>query len=170
MDQDQTLKEVFHVAGDAPDPVGMARGRGVAPGYNLTKSALGHPMLLYRLSTGEEVILEADVYEIPTMDGKKPEQYIHILCPRCLAGGRKNLLTIRPEVKQFSYDKDAAVPVFPGWTREQFARAFPNGVGGLLSVAPFRCTWEEVPELRRDHGLGQCTWQVAIDHNVVRDA
>lgn len=157
------LKDVFHVAGDAPDPEGTGL-RGVAPGYDLTKSAVGHPKLLYKLPTGEEIVLEADVYDGP--DGR----YIYLLCPRCLASGRNNQLRIRAGIKQFSYERGERVPLFPGWSREQMKHAFPNGAGGLLSVEPFRCTWEEAPDLQRDHGLNQCTWSVSIDKNVVKDA
>lgn len=165
-----TIKEVFHVAGDAPDPTrgrggGIAQGaRGVAPGYDMTKGAAGHPMLLGWVN-GQGVILEADVYALPGQPS-----YIHLICPMCLANGRTQMLTIREGVKAFSYDPRADVPPFPRWTRDQMLHAFPNGVGGLLSVEPFRCTWEEAADASRGFGFSVCTWQVAIDKNVVRPA
>lgn len=163
MQPEQTIKDVFHVAGDAPDPEGLGR-RGLHGGQDFTKSAMGHPKLLYRVPGGsQEIILEADVFDGP--DGR----YIYLLCPRCLAGGRENQLRIRAGMKQFSYERGDAVPVFPGWTREQMAQAFPHGAGGLLSVEPFSCTFEEVPDLERGHDLGRCQWRVSIDKNVVRD-
>lgn len=160
----QTLKEVFHVAGDAPDPRGGDL-RGVAAGYDLTRSALGRPMLHYRLPDGTELVLEADVYAMP-----EQPIYVLMLCPRCLAGGRQNALRIVQGAKAMVYEPAAAVPPFPGWTQEQMAHAFPHGAGGLLSVEAFGCTWEETPELRRDFGMSVCGWRVAIDKNVVRDA
>ncbi len=156
------LKDVFHVAGDAPDPEG-GRARGVAPGYQLTRAAQGHPMLHYKLSTGAEIILEADVYDVP-------DRYIYLLCPLCLARGRKNMLRIREGIKAFNYEPTASVPVFPGWTMEQMKHAFPNGAGGLLSVEAFACTWEEDPTLHRGGGFEKCGWKVSIEKNVVRDA
>lgn len=163
MQHDQpTHKEIFHVAGDAPDPTGMTNTRGVAPGYDLTGSALGHPMLLHRLY-GKEMVLEADVYK---MDGEP--MYIHLICPMCLANGRTSALRIVEGKKKLSYDPRADVPTFPGWSRDQMLHTFPHGLGGLLSVEPFGCTWEESPELQRGFGLSCCTWKVAIDNNVVR--
>lgn len=149
------------MAGDAPDPEGGA-AHGVAPGYQLTRSAQGHPMLIYKLPTGVEIILEADVYDVP-------DRYIYLLCPLCLARGHKNMLRIREGVKAFSYDPAAPVPVFPGWTMDQMRNAFKNGAGGVLSVEPFECTWEEVPDLARGSGFQKCGWRVSIDKNVVRD-
>lgn len=156
------IKDVFHVAGDAPDPGGTGL-RGVAPGYDLTKAAMGHPMLLYRLPQGQELILEADVFDGP--DGR----YIYLICPRCFARGHTQQLRIRSGIKAFSYEPNEPVPVFPGWTREQFAHSFPRGAGGVLSVAPFQCTWEEDPTLQRADGFARCGWHVSIDKNVVRD-
>ena len=164
MQTSPTTKDIFHVAGDVPDPSGTGM-RGVAPGYRFTQTALGHPMLHYRLSTGEEIILEADVYALP-----EQPMYVHLICPRCLAAGRQVGLKIDQSQKGMSYDPRAAVAPFPGWTREQMAHALPGGTGGALSIEPFACTWEEAPELRRGFGLGRCGWRVAIDNNVVRDA
>lgn len=155
-------KDLFHVAGDAPDPTG-GNLRGVAAGYDLTKTALGHPMLFYRVGS-EEMILEADVYDLNDLP-----LHVRLLCPICLAMGRTVGLTIWANQKAMQYEKDAAVPVFPGWTEAQMRHAFPEGAGGRLSVEPFRCTWEATPELSRRFGLSQCPWKVAINNNVVRD-
>jgi hypothetical protein len=165
MDQpSRTLKDVFHVAGDAPDPTGTGL-RGVAPGYRLNQSALGHPMLLWRVpGTGQEMILEADVYALPDQP-----MHIYLLCPVCLMTKQSNQLSIRADHKKFDYEPFHAVPTFPGWTHEQMAHAFPNGAGGRLSVEPFRCTFEMTPDMQRAFGLNQCTFSVAIDNNVVRN-
>lgn len=162
MPENTALKDVFHVAGDAPDPEG-GRARGVAPGYELSQSAQGHPMLLYKLSTGQEIVLEADVYDVA-------DKYIYLLCPLCLARGRKNMLRIREGIKAFRYDRLIDPPTFPGWSDEQMRHAFPRGLGGTLSVEPFECTWEESPELTRGGGFEKCGWRVSIEKNVVKDA
>lgn len=157
-----TSKELFHVAGDAPDPSGTGL-RGVSPGYDLTKSALGHPFLLWRRPDGGEMMLEADVYAMPGSP-----MYIIILCPLCAMNGRTSGLRIDQAKKAMSYDEKASISCFPGWTKEQTKGAFPNGTGGVLSVEPFACTWEESPDLKRDFGLSKCNWRVAIDNNFVR--
>lgn len=164
MQPPSTLKDVFHVAGDQPDPAGTNL-RGVAPGYRLNQSALGHPMLLWKVpGTGRELVLEADVYALPDQP-----MHIYLLCPVCLMSKQQNQLSIRRDQKQFSYELDREVPTFPGWTHEQMLHAFPRGLGGLLNVEPFRCTFEMQPELQRAFGLAQCTFSVAIDNNVVRN-
>lgn len=156
-----TIKEVFQVAGDRPDPAGTGL-RGVMPGYDLRQSAAGHPLLLWRHPAGE-LVLEADVYQLPGQP-----TYIHLLCPQCLQAGRQNALRITQERKAISYDPAREPPTFPGWTDRQMRDAFPNGVGGILSVEAFECTWEEDPTRQRGFGLAKCNWRVVIEHNVVR--
>lgn len=156
------LKEVFHVAGDQPDPAGGSL-RSVAPGYDLTRSAAGHPMLLWRYPGGE-LVLEADVYQLPDQP-----TYLHLICPRCLAAGRTNGLRITQERKAIAYEPRIEPPTFPGWTDQQMREAFPRGVGGSLTVEAFECTWEEAPDRRREFGLSKCGWRVAIERNVVRE-
>lgn len=161
MTHDSTIKELFTVAGDQPDPGGTG-ARGISTGFDFTATALGHPMLLYRASNGKELVLEADIYMGPT------GLYIHLICPECLLAGRTNALRIVESQKAMSYEPDLSPPPFPGWTKEQMLMAFPVGSGGMLSIEPFRCTWEEVGDLRRGHGLAQCPWSVAIERNFVR--
>jgi hypothetical protein len=134
----------------------------VAAGYDLTKTAIGHPMLHYALPDGKELILEADVYKI----GDEP-MYIYLNCPLCLMAGKTVQLCIRADHKQLSYEPTARVPAFPGWSEEQMRHAYPKGAGGLLSVEEFACTFEVEPELRRQFGFAVCPWRVVIDKNVV---
>lgn len=70
--------------------------------------------------------------------------YVHLYCPKC-----RNALSIPATKKQIDYDR----------------------VKNVLSVEPFRCTWETDPEGRRmEFGLGMCGWSVGISNNVARDA
>lgn len=162
--QGQTKKrEIFHVAGDAPDPSGTGM-RGMAPGYDLTATAVGHPLLFYRLPNGHELILEADVYALPGQP-----MYAYVICPICMMAGRTIQLAIRQEVKDMHYDPKGRVKPPPGWDANQLRETFPNGVGGQFSVDHIECTFEVTPEMRRDFGLAVCPWQVVIDNNVVID-
>ena len=154
MELQQPSKELFYVAGDVPDPTG-APLRGMAPSYRLTQTAIGHPMIFWR-----DLVLEADVYALHG----QPLQ-LHLICPQC-----RNALIIRQGNKVISYDPKAAVPAPPGWTHADVRQALPNGLGGLLSVELFACTWEIDGGLRRSFGLARCGWRVAIDNNVARDA
>ena len=61
MHDDPTHKNLFEVGRNIVDPAGTDL-RGVAPGYDLTKSALGHPQLLWVLPFTEDLFLEADVF------------------------------------------------------------------------------------------------------------
>ena len=164
MNQGQSKEELFHVAGDMPDPSGTGM-RGTAPGYNLTKSAIGHPMLFYKLPNGKELVLEADVYALPGEPVK-----VHIICPICALSGHKgNSLQISQEQKQLSYEPNERVPPPPGWSARRMREVLPDGAGGLLSIEEFGCSWEVQPELQRQFGFAVCPWRVVIDKNVVRD-
>jgi hypothetical protein len=156
-------KTFFSVKDDAPkmrDPSGQSNlvGRSVGE-VNLTKSALGHPVILYRTKDGQEFFLTADVYALPG-----EPMTVHIYCPLC-----SNHLTIKQGNKAVDYDRNAPVKI-PGFRAEEIMAGLGIGdLGGRLSVEPFRCTWEEKPDLRRSFGFGVCGWSVAIDNNVARN-
>ena len=95
-------REIFHVAGDAPDPTGGA-ARGLAPGYDLTATAAGHPLLFYRLPNDHELILEADVYQLPDV-----AMHIHLICPLCMMAGRTVGLTITQGNKEMQFERQVA--------------------------------------------------------------
>jgi hypothetical protein len=159
-------KELFHIHGDAPvvgDPEGVV-GAGHAPGYNLTQMAAGHPMCIYEMPGGQEMIVEVDVYQVPGAPMR-----LHLLCPHCLARdhGNRNALNISADNKQMSYEANRIVPTYPGWSDRQMVKAFPRGAGGLLSVERFRCSWEIQPEYRAQLG-NICDFDVVIDKNVIR--
>jgi hypothetical protein len=163
MDHD-AYKECFQIAGDQPDPDPHTDLRGVSTGFDLTRSAIGHPMLLYRVA-GRELILEADVYQLPGQP-----LYLILICPLCLMAGHSGEgLKIEAGNKAISYDPRAVVPPFPGWTKAQMQQAFPRGAGGLLSVEEFACTWEVQPELQRAFGFAVCPWRAVIENNVIRE-
>jgi hypothetical protein len=156
-----TMKETFHVLGDAPDPTG-GEAKGLAPGYRLTQSALGHPRCHYSFGSGGEMIVEADVYAL-----RGQPMYVHLLCPHCAARGHTNALKIAGDHKAMSYAPYGIAPTFPGWSDRQMVNAFPRGTGGLLSIERFRCTWEIAPEHRVQLGA-VCDFEVVIDKNVLR--
>jgi len=168
MQHEHTEKEIFHLAGDVPDPEGTGL-RGVAPTHDLVKAAIGHPMVLYKIN-GKEMFLEIDIHVDLTV---QPHAiYAHVICPLCLVGGRQVGLRIHSAAKAMHYEREAVPRTFPGWSKLQMSEAFakrPGGVGGVLSIEPFKCTWEEVSDLRRSNGFATCRWQVAIDNNVARD-
>jgi hypothetical protein len=161
---EHTSKDVFQIAGDAPDPMGEIRGQGVSPGFDMTKMAAGHPKVIYRLANGQDLILEVDVYKLPN-----EPMYLLFFCPLCLQNKRQNALRIVQGNKAMSYDPKAMRGPYPGWTSAQMKESFPKGIGGLLSVEQFACTWEASPEASRDFGLARCTWKVVIDNNVARN-
>lgn len=168
MQHEHTEKEIFHLAGNVPDPEGTGL-HGVAATHNLVNAAIGHPMVLYRIN-GKELFLEIDVHVDLTVTPHA--MYAHVICPLCLVGGRQVGLRIHSAAKAMHYEREAMPRPFPGWSKRQMDEAFAKrveGVGGVLSIAPFKCTWEEMPDMRRRDGLSTCRWQVAIDHNVARD-
>ena len=67
-------EELFHIAGDQPDPSG-SNLRGTSIGTDFTKTAIAHPMIRWRSR-----VLEADVYAI---DG---QLLVHLICPKCKGG------------------------------------------------------------------------------------
>src|SRR5262245_24168709 len=169
MDHENCTKELFHVAGNAPDPTGTGL-RGVAAHHDLTRAAIGHPMVLYRVpGTSREIFLEIDIHVDVSVTPHA--LYAHVICPRCLIGGRQVGLRIHSGAKAMSYDREATPRPFPGWSKRQMDDALRahGGAGGVLSIAPFRCTWEEMPDLRRRDGLACCSWEVEITNNVAKD-
>lgn len=174
MDKDG-IKNAFSVGHNVRDPAGTGL-RGVAPGYDLTSGALGHPQLLWILPNGGDVFFEGDVYAQP---GQPMVLYIN--CPLCLAHGRKIQLRIVQDQKQFSYDVERTPRPFPGWSparmQHEIVRVFgeqnrvvPTNLGGVLTIAdPIRCTFEADPSLRRSVDA-ICSWKVRVTENVVRSA
>ena len=155
--QAPSKKEIFHVSGD--------QHRGVTSGVNLNNSALCKPVVMYR-----DLFLTLDVYEMPGVP-----MYIVVRCPLCQMRDPNSQgmdLTIKADQKAIELDPKK-VPKFPGWNTKELARELGlqsvNDLRGLLSVEPFKCTWEAEPGLKRDFGFSRCTWSVSIRNNIARD-
>lgn len=163
-------KSIFHIAGDAPAPPIRRRGDGIAADRDMSDAPLlGQPNVLYRVPMSDDVavILEVDAYEDLARPGELA--FLHLLCPKCQANGRTNALKIAVGNKRISYDPKGKRKPFDGWTKGQMAKLPNGGLGGLLSVEAFRCTWEAEPAQRHAHGLSVCSWHVVIDCNVAHD-
>jgi hypothetical protein len=167
-------KEVFQIAGDAPDPVGVdPSARGVAMGHNFTQAAFGKPIVLAQVGD-KPVLLTIDLYTLPG-----EPKYAHVICPVCLAAGRRQALRIVEGHKAIGFSLEQP-PTWPGWNRRDMQRAIaetmgiteldklPAHWGGRLSIEPFSCTWETEPEPGREYSFSRCPWAVAIDNNVAR--
>lgn len=173
MPNEEAAKEIFHVAGNVPDPGGTGV-HGISPGHTFTNVAIGHPLLIYKTGA-DEGILEADVYKLPGQP-----MYIHLVCPKCLARGVWHGLKITEGQKQFHFELEAP-PTWPGWSRVNMRSAIardifkvephqiPHHWGGTLSCMPFECSFEAEPEPGREFSFSKCGWRVCIDNNVVRD-
>ncbi len=154
-------KSFYSVKDDARqmrDPSGTGLvGRSV--GEQNLSGADGHPIILYKAKDGTDFFLTADVHTIP---GQPITVYIY--CPLC-----NNHLTIKQTNKAIDYDPQASVK-FPGYSApEVMAGLGVASLGGRLSIEPFRCSWEEKPDLRRSFGFGVCEFSIAIDNNVARN-
>jgi hypothetical protein len=158
----QPSKQFFSVKDDARkmrDPSGTGIvGRAVGE-HDFSKNADGHPIVLYRTKEGQDFFLTVDVHQLPGQP-----MTIYLYCPLC-----NNHLTIRQDNKAIDYDPHARVKL-PGYTADEVVAGLGvAGLGGRLSVEPFRCTWEEKPDLRRSYGFGVCNWSVVIENNVARN-
>jgi hypothetical protein len=144
-------KELFHIAGDVPDPTGTGL-RGAASTLRLDQTAMGHPKIVYK-----DFLLEADIYSLPDAP-----MYVHLICPLC-----RHALKASQDNKALEYEPKR-VPKIVAMLRDCGIDDGPYW-GGTLSVERFECTWESDPEIRRDFGLAVCNWRVEIDNNIARD-
>lgn len=112
---------------------------------NPVKSAGHSTMCLTRTALGHPKVRYRDLVLTCDVYQMGDELMVHLYCPKC-----RHNLSIKSKNKNIYYDKD----------RE------------LLSVEPFKCTWEMNDELLGDHrafGFSLCGWNVAIDGGVARD-
>lgn len=153
-------QEFFSVKDDSrpmTDPSGTGLiGRANGHEFN---DADGHPIVVWKAKDGQTFFLTLDVHEIP---GQPLTVYVY--CPLC-----KNHLTIRQGNKAIDYDRNVQ-PKLPGYDTVEVLKGLGvASLGGRISIEPFRCSWEEKPDLRRSYGFGVCGWSVAIDNNVARN-
>jgi len=175
--QDKSDNSLFTVDRNINDPAGTGL-RGMAPGYDLTRGATGHPQLLWVRKNGGDIFLEADVYVTP---GQPALTLLYINCPICMAHGRVVQLCIRQGQKSIDYQPDRRPPNFPGWNTERMVgeigeiwnslgRVPSPSLGGTLTIEePIRCTFEADPT-KRTLVDPLCPWKVRITKNVVKDA
>lgn len=164
---DQVSKEVFQIAGDPAS--------GISATHDFTNAAIGHPVVLATIGD-KPVLLTLDVYQGVEHEGSDP--FIHVICPMCLAAGRRQALKIAKSRKAWTFELEPP-PTWPGWSRVQMRAAIagllevapdrvPTHFGGRISVEPFACTWESDPLPGREYSFSRCPWKVAIDNNYVR--
>jgi hypothetical protein len=153
----QTRRPMVQLAGDAPDPTGMSRNRGMQSTHRLDADKI-EVLVRYRGRVGD-FDMTVDVYALP---GTPPE--LHIICPKC-----RNKSRITAERKKIEFDANDTRP----YTFVDGSRMPTNG--GSLSVEPFECGWEmpdagaHTPGIRAG-GITLCRMRMAIDHSVAKDA
>jgi uncharacterized protein YbaR (Trm112 family) len=104
-------KELFQIAGDEQ--------HGISSTMDLTRTALGHPMIEY----GSDRVIEADVYAM------KGHLMVHLICPRC-----RHALTIRADQKHMEYSirsNELSVEAFRcTWEMDDWRREFGMSMCG----------------------------------------
>lgn len=134
-------EELYHVAGDVPDPDGSAL-RGQQASLRLTKTALGHPLVRYAGKHAVQAqVMEMDVYAMPD-GGSGAHLMVNWICPRCGSSIRTTSL-----MKQIQFDAS----------------------DGRLSMERVACPWEMGAD-RQEFGIGMCRFAFAVDNNVAKDA
>jgi hypothetical protein len=159
--QANNKKELFHVSGD------QHGGMTGSTGMNLNNSALCHPVVYYPKMG---IFLTLDVFALPGTP-----MYVVVRCPLCQARNPDSEgmdLTIKEDQKEIELDIKA-MPKFPEHSTSELVQGLglqnQDELRGLISVEPFKCTWEESPELKREFGFSRCGWSVAIKNNIVVD-
>lgn len=166
-----TPRQIYHMRGNAPDPMRKGRRGGYESTIDLAKSAIGHPRIL-AYAGHEPRIITGDVY----LDPETGKLSVLIYCPVCGPQAKdEQALRIHEDNKRLEYNPHVMSPLAkylreggdPG--EECPCGCGRNFFGGRLDVFEFfGCTWEESPELRRSHG-SVCSWQrVLVVGNVAR--
>lgn len=161
--------ESFYVSGDRPMP------KGVSSTTRLRGGLLGSAWCHYHLRSHDvRANLDVDVYQY----APNGPLSAHIICPHCAARGhvgqdQDHAIWIKQESgKAIEFEllpPDRPWPfVFPGWAPEAMRREFPEGLGGILSTGPFRCTFPVHPSQTLIVGATVCDFRAVIERNVVR--
>lgn len=158
----QAKKEIFQVSGD--------QSTGVSSSANLINNTLCKPVVLYRSREMGDLFLTIDVFALPGTP-----MYAVIRCPICQARNPDSKgmdLTIKEDKKSIDLDHKA-IPRYPGYTTAEIVNALGlqsvDELRGRISIEPFKCTWEETPDLKRDFGLSRCPWSISITNNIAKD-
>ena len=143
MAEPSDLQKVFTAPTGVADPEGTGL-RGVAPGYDFTLAAFGHPELILVSKDGREVTFNADVFD----------DHVHLHCGFCRLTGEEHGLMVRKGVRDWLYEPLEQAKTFPGWSDARMMAFYPKGTGGRFQLAPITCPW--------------CKTKFAIENNVVR--
>ena len=97
---DPEREELYHIAGNVPDPSGGSDRLGAQSSMDMTAGALAHPMIRWR-----DRVIEGDLYD---MGGKL---VLHILCPRCSTPEAPHALWVREREKAMEWDPGRGLSV-----------------------------------------------------------
>lgn len=89
---DPQRESLYHIAGDVPDPSGESAQHGIQSSIDMTKSAIGHPLIRWR-----DRVIESDLY---LTDGRF---VLHLICPKCSMPGAPHALYVRQERKDMDW-------------------------------------------------------------------
>lgn len=89
---DPATESLYHIAGNVPDPSGESAQLGIQSSIDMTKSAIGHPLIRWR-----DRVIESDLY---LTDGRF---VLHIICPKCSTPEAPHALYVRQEQKDMDW-------------------------------------------------------------------
>ncbi len=138
---DPAREELYQIAGDRPTdlPPELAGGTTGA-----VARGTGRAFVRYTSKWAvDPLIIEMDIYAIPGVPIE-----VHLICPKCLKA-----LKISQANKAMEWS-----PPAPDVERG----------GGVISIAPFECTWELTDQVELGGEL--CRWKAGVTNNVARDA
>lgn len=142
---DPNREEIFHVAGDVPDPTGTGL-RGQQSSVNLD-TKIAEVQIRYK-----DTIIFGDVYRYPGVPLR-----VVLMCPRC-----HNALTITQDNKHIEYDLAAAPNIGGRISIEKFECPFEAPDAGAHN--------NRAGSTQIITGMKMCGWKVGIDNNVAKDA
>lgn len=143
---DTQREEIFHVAGDVPDPTGTGL-RGQSSSVSLD-TKIAEVQIRYK-----DVLIFGDVYKYPDVPLR-----VVIMCPRC-----HNALTITEDNKKIDYDFAAAPQIGGRISIERFTCPFEAPGAG----AHQRHTGDGAQIIT---GTKMCGWKVGVENNKALDA
>lgn len=139
-------EEIYHVAGDVPDPTGTGL-RGEMSSVNLD-SKVAEVQIRYK-----DTIIFGDVYRYAGVPLR-----VVIMCPQC-----RNALTITQDNKEIDYDLAAAPQIGGRISIEPFTCPFEAPDAGA-----HRHRSGDGAQIIT--GMSMCNWRVGVSNNIARDA